>query len=170
VSRRAAKHDIGYLSAPEVKELADKALSVRLAHFRYNTEPSERDPHLGFILEDVGRIDGVDWPNGTVDLYGYTSLVLAAAQAQGQDLVQLQSRVGKLERLVVTAVQVQEQELAQLHNRIHELEREHDESEERIVPASVVLHARRSDPAPARVATHREREGKSSLIARGSLD
>jgi hypothetical protein len=98
ISRRSAKRDIGYLTAPELEEAAHRALAVPLAHFRYKDEPAARGPHLGFIIEDVGSSEGVDPPSGTVDLYGYTSLVLAAVQVQAREIEQLQARVRQLER------------------------------------------------------------------------
>jgi hypothetical protein len=98
ISRRAAKNDISYLTAPELDAAAHKALAVPLAHFRYRDEVTSRGPHLGFIIEDVGPIEGVDLPSGTVDLYGYTSLVLAAVQVQAREIEQLQARVRDLER------------------------------------------------------------------------
>jgi hypothetical protein len=97
ISRRSAKNDIRYLTAPELEEAANKALAVPLAHFRYKDEAISRGPHLGFIIEDVGSIEGVDAPSGTVDLYGYTSLVLAAVQLQAHEIERLQARVRQLE-------------------------------------------------------------------------
>jgi hypothetical protein len=93
-----AKNDVSYLAAPELEAAAHRALAVPLAHFRYKDEPGSRGPHLGFIIEDVGPIEGVDVPSGTVDLYGYTSLVLAAVQVQAHEIEQLQARVRQLER------------------------------------------------------------------------
>jgi hypothetical protein len=97
ISRRSAKSDISYLTAPELEEAAHNALAVPLAHFRYKDEAPSRGPHLGFIIEDVGPIEGVDGSAGTVDLYGYTSLVLAAVQRQAREIEQLQARVQQLE-------------------------------------------------------------------------
>jgi hypothetical protein len=53
---------------------------MRLATWRYKQDPSKE--RLGFIIDDNERSVAVDGRRDMVDLYGYTSLAVAAIQNQ----------------------------------------------------------------------------------------
>lgn len=89
ISRRRYKQDIRYLTADEVKRLHGDVLDLRLARFRYNLPGAPSASRLGFIIDDVGPSPAVA-PNGeTVDLYGYTSMAVAALQEQAREIDRL---------------------------------------------------------------------------------
>jgi len=98
ISRRSAKQDIAYLTPAELEVEAREVLAIPLARYRYRTEAAARAPHLGFIIDDVGPQACVDWGVGTVDLYGYTSMAVAALQMQEKEIRELRARVRELER------------------------------------------------------------------------
>lgn len=100
ISRAAHKRDITYLDAASRKEASDKALSMQLATWRYAWETGSDKEHLGFIIDDLGPAPA-DSPavregGQTVDLYGYTSLVLAAIQEQQAEIERLKAEVAAL--------------------------------------------------------------------------
>lgn len=97
ISRRSAKQDIEYLTASEIQQEAKAVLAIPLARYRYLDEPSSRAAHLGFIIDDVGPRECVDWSAKTVDLYGYTSMAVAALQAQEAEIQELRARLSELE-------------------------------------------------------------------------
>jgi hypothetical protein len=99
VSRRDAKRDIQYLDEPQLQSAEDQVLRIPLARFNYKWDaPSERR-RLGFIIEDVAPNPGViDEARGEVDLYGYTSLAVAALQEQAKEIAQLRQKVSQLEK------------------------------------------------------------------------
>lgn len=97
-SSRAAKRDIQYLGAAEADALAAQVRSIPLATYRYRDDTSARQ-HLGFILEDQPRgAWSVDDVNRRVDLYGYTSMLVAAVQSQQRQIEALQREVQSLRR------------------------------------------------------------------------
>ena len=53
---------------------------------------------LGFIIEDVEPSLSVDAPDDMVDLYGYTTMTVAALQAQARELAALRREVAGLKR------------------------------------------------------------------------
>ena len=70
--------------------------SFRLASYQYNVPGAPADTHLGFIIDDVEPSPSVA-PNGdTVDLYGYTSMAVAAVQEQAREIDQLKREVASL--------------------------------------------------------------------------
>jgi hypothetical protein len=94
VSRAKYKTDIEYLSASERGKLADDVQSIPLVRYRYKDGP-ERE-HLGFIIEDVEPSPGVDSQHDQVDLYGYTSMAVAALQQQHQEIEALEREIEAL--------------------------------------------------------------------------
>ena len=98
-STRRAKQDIHYLSAQEVEATAATALRLRLATYEYKALPST-GRHLGFIIEDSPNNPAVDRDGNLVDLYGYTSLLLATTQAQQRRILELEQKVGELTKTV----------------------------------------------------------------------
>jgi hypothetical protein len=98
-SLRRYKTGIEYVDASGIDQLRDAALRLRLARYRYLEDaPSLR--RLGVILDDVAPGTPISSDQRTVDLYGYASLAIAAAQAQERELVELRARVRALETAV----------------------------------------------------------------------
>lgn len=97
ISSRAAKRDIRYLSPAESAEVARAALGTRLATYEY-TDPALRGPRrLGFIYEDAATHPYARTPDiSGVDLYGYTSMLLATVQQQQRQIEALQRDVASL--------------------------------------------------------------------------
>jgi hypothetical protein len=96
VSTRRAKKDIRYLSQEDIESIAQQALRLRLATYEYKAPSGAGRRHLGFIIEDSPTAPAVDRDGNIVDLYGYTSMLLAATQAQQQKIQSLQNQVEAL--------------------------------------------------------------------------
>jgi hypothetical protein len=93
ISRRVYKTDIEYLDAAGLKRYADELDRLRLATYKYK---GGGPTHLGFIIEDVEPSVSVDSPRDMVDLYGYTSMAVAALKLQAQKIAALESELGQL--------------------------------------------------------------------------
>jgi hypothetical protein len=99
VSRRSYKDDIHYVDAQERADLAQQALSIQLARYRYKAEPAQAKQHLGFIIDDQpASCPAVHGDQTTVDEYGYTSMLLATVQHQQAEIAELKRRIDQLER------------------------------------------------------------------------
>jgi hypothetical protein len=98
VSTRRAKKDIHYLLPGEVQAMAAETLRLRLATYEYKAAPYAGRRHLGFVIEDSPGVPAVDRDADMVDLYGYTSMLLAATQAEAQQIQRLEEKVQALER------------------------------------------------------------------------
>ncbi len=99
VSRREYKKDITYLGDDDRVALADEALHTRLAEYRYKTESQETPRHLGFIIDDMPNASPAVQADKThVDLYGYTSMLLATVQEQQRQIDDLKKQVDALNR------------------------------------------------------------------------
>jgi hypothetical protein len=96
MSSRRAKTDIRYLSDSDIASLATQALRIRLATYEYKAAPYAGQRHLGFIIEDSPDVPAVDRDGSLIDLYGYTSMLLATTQAQQRQIESLQSKVEAL--------------------------------------------------------------------------
>ncbi len=95
ISLRAAKRDIQYLDEAALERYARELRGVRLATYRYRgADPA---PRLGFILEDGPPPEAVDAERDMADLYGYTSLAVAAFQVQARQIEALQREVARLQ-------------------------------------------------------------------------
>lgn len=99
ISRRRFKRDITYVAADERALLSQMLLETPLATWRYKNGDERR--RLGFILEDVILEDvepnpSVDAARDRVDLYGYTTMAVAALQEQAQQIAQLQVEIEAL--------------------------------------------------------------------------
>ncbi len=100
-SRREFKKDIDYVSDAERDELANEALSIPLATYRYKTEPSASKKHLGFIIDDQPENSPAVHADQThVDEYGYTSMLLATVQRQQREIDALNKRMDALQNLM----------------------------------------------------------------------
>ena len=100
VSSRRAKKEITYLSTRDAEAISRRLLKVKLATYRYRDPALGTGRKLGFILEDVGRSYAGDPARGRVDLYGYSSMLLATVQAQQRTIQKLQRQVEALSRAV----------------------------------------------------------------------
>ena len=97
VSRRAFKKDIEYVTDSEREELASEALSMSLARYRYKNESSSEKTHLGFIIDDQPDDSAAVASDAThVDLYGYTTMLLATVQEQQKQIDALKKQVQAL--------------------------------------------------------------------------
>ncbi|MCK6573592.1 hypothetical protein L6V77_21130 [Myxococcota bacterium] len=97
ISKRAYKDDVRYLPPTEVDAKASALLSVKLAEYRYTRETPGGKAHLGFIIDDGVPGDALRPSGDQVDLYGYTSLAVAALQAQARQIATLEARLAQLE-------------------------------------------------------------------------
>jgi len=97
ISRRDAKEDIRYLGAEEARRLHDELMKFRLATFRYKEAAAART-QLGFMIDDVAPSPSIDPARDMVDLYGYTSMAVAALQTQAREIEALTREVRALRR------------------------------------------------------------------------
>lgn len=98
ISRRAAKEDVSYLNDTDLDRLLGDIRRLRLATYRYKGEQVAGGAHLGFIIDDVGTSPAIAPDGGHVDLYGYTSMAVAAIQAQQKRIDALEHQVRTLEQ------------------------------------------------------------------------
>jgi hypothetical protein len=96
ISRREYKTDIDYLDAGARERLAGELLKFRLATYQYKPGVADGERHLGFIIDDVGQSPAVAPSGERVDLYGYTSMAVAALQTQAQQIARLEHEVASL--------------------------------------------------------------------------
>jgi hypothetical protein len=94
ISRREYKADIHYLNADELARYQQEVLEMKLATWRYKHEPAKT--RLGIIIDDNESSAAVDARRDMVDLYGYTSMVVAALQLQARQIEALQGEVKAL--------------------------------------------------------------------------
>lgn len=98
-STRAAKRDIAYLTAPEAERLSREVLATRLATYEYTEPLLAGRRRLGFILEDQPAASYVREPDrSSVDLYGYTSMLVATVQAQDRRIRTLEAAIATMRR------------------------------------------------------------------------
>src|SRR5438552_16580001 len=72
-------------------------MKFRLATFRYKEAAAART-QLGFIIDDVAPSPSIDPARDMVDLYGYTSMAVAALQTQAREIEALTREVRALRR------------------------------------------------------------------------
>ncbi len=94
ISRRDYKADIHYLNADELARVQREVLDMKLATWRYKHDPAKT--RLGIIIDDNESSSAVDARRDMVDLYGYTSMVVAALQQQALQIEALQGEVKAL--------------------------------------------------------------------------
>jgi len=98
VSSRRAKKEIVYLQPSERQRLAEDLARFKLATYEYRDPALAGKRHLGFIIEDVPGSPAVDRDGNMVDLYGYASMLVAAVQAQGEEIAKLKAELARLGR------------------------------------------------------------------------
>jgi hypothetical protein len=97
ISLAAAKHEITYLTDADRDRIRDEVVTMPLATWKYIREPRGEKEHLGFIIDDQPPSSPAVRPSGErVDLYGYTSMAVAAIQAQDREIEALRREVQSL--------------------------------------------------------------------------
>ncbi len=100
ISRAKHKTDIRYLDGKQIDRLRDELLNMKLATYRYRAAGPSAPTQLGFIIDDIGGGPSVNPDRETVNLYGYTSMAVAALQAQERELAVLREEVASLRRQI----------------------------------------------------------------------
>lgn len=98
ISSQRWKSDIRYLDAQELRARYEELRQMKLATYRYTQAGPQAPRHLGFILEDQPQSASVDRERDMVDLYGFTSLAVAAVQVQAQELAELKRQIAELQQ------------------------------------------------------------------------
>ncbi len=98
ISLASYKRDIDYLDEVDVRRLHDALLSYRLTTYRYKAQGEKGPLRLGFLIDDVGTGPSVAPDGRAVDLYGYTSMAVAAIQEQARQIEALERKVKDLEK------------------------------------------------------------------------
>jgi len=96
ISKAEHKRDIDYLSPDEVAAVQRELMAMKLATWSY-TDESPDATRLGFIIDDAPTSPAVRPGGEQVDLYGYTSMTVAALQAQAAQIEALEARLKALE-------------------------------------------------------------------------
>jgi hypothetical protein len=87
VSTRKAKEQIVYLDDADADRIAREVQAMRLATWVYKAPLDDGRPHMGIVLEDQPKGSyAVDLRSNMVDLYGYSSMLLATVQSQQREL------------------------------------------------------------------------------------
>lgn len=98
ISSRRFKDGVSYLSDSELAEVAQELQAIRLASYEYKQQKGNK--HLGFIIEDNPASRAVVPERDMVDLYGYTSMVVASMQVQAKELQALKAELAALKAQV----------------------------------------------------------------------
>lgn len=96
ISRAKYKKDIAYLSEAEKRQLSDDLMHIPLATYRYKSEGDADRAHLGFIIDDIAPSPAVSASGERVDLYGYTTMSVAAVQLQAKEIAELRKELDAL--------------------------------------------------------------------------
>ena len=96
VSRVKHKKGIQYLSESEVASIADEATTMRLSSWQYKAEGESMRRHVGFLIDDMPESIAVADSGERVDLYGYTSMAIAAVQVQDKRLQLLERELASM--------------------------------------------------------------------------
>jgi hypothetical protein len=101
ISQREKKRDIRYLGDDDRARLHEQMMALRLATYRYRVEGETAPEHLGFIIDDLGEGAACVQPDGQhVDLYGYTSMAVAALQVQARQIETLKAEIASLKQVL----------------------------------------------------------------------
>ncbi len=101
-SRSEYKRDITYLTQAQRQALLSEVLRIPLATYHYADDEEASSLRLGFIMEDVEPSLSINRDRDVVDVYAYTSMAVAAIQAQQEQIEALRREVEEL-RLAVPA-------------------------------------------------------------------
>jgi hypothetical protein len=94
ISRRSYKRDVRYLDGTDLAALESQVRALRLARYRYKDAPGRE--RLGFMIDDVPGSPAVDEPRDMIDLYAYTSMVVATVQRQAARLDAQEREIARL--------------------------------------------------------------------------
>jgi hypothetical protein len=97
ISTRKAKDGITYLEPAEADRIAKQVQSMKLASWIYKGALDDGRTHMGIVLEDQppGSF-AVDSRSNMVDLYGYSSMLLATAQSQQRQIEKQKKEIDAL--------------------------------------------------------------------------
>lgn len=98
ISRARYKREIQYLDEASLGRVRDDLLSMPLATWRYVSEDGAGPEHLGFIIDDAPSTPAVARDGEHVDVYGYTSMAVAAIQAQQRQIATLSAELQALRK------------------------------------------------------------------------
>ncbi|MBK8254233.1 MAG: hypothetical protein IPK82_16390 [Polyangiaceae bacterium] len=97
ISLASAKQDIAYLTDADRERIRTDLTTMPLATWKYKREGRGEKEHLGFIIDDQPTSSPAVRPSGErVDLYGYTSMAVAAIQAQDKEIAALKEEIKAL--------------------------------------------------------------------------
>jgi hypothetical protein len=102
ISRASFKKNIAYLGPAELDRYYEELRRIRLATYQYRDYGPTDRRHLGFLIEDQEASVSADPERDMVDLYGYTSLAVAALQVQALQIEALQREVADLRKRMET--------------------------------------------------------------------
>ena len=96
ISRAKYKKDIHFLAEEDLEPYRDQLLSLPLATWRYRDSKAGSRLHLGFMIDGHESLVCVEPERDQVDLYGYTSMAVAALKVQARQIEELQKEVAAL--------------------------------------------------------------------------
>lgn len=102
ISLRAFKQDVAYLAPGQVEALYGQVRDLRLATWVYKGDATATT-RTGFLIDDVPGSPAVAPDGQHVDLYGYTSMTVAAIQAQAQRIDALEKKLAELEAQIAAS-------------------------------------------------------------------
>jgi hypothetical protein len=100
ISRAAFKQDITFLEESDLKRYHDELIALPLATYSYRDAAKAERPHLGFIIDGHEGLICVQPERNQVDVYGYTSMAVAALKVQQQQIEALEAKLKALEARV----------------------------------------------------------------------
>ncbi|TNE46897.1 MAG: tail fiber domain-containing protein [Deltaproteobacteria bacterium] len=98
ISLRKYKKEIRYLGPNERAKLYRHLMQLKLATYRYKQAGPKSRQRLGFMIDDNPHSLAIDPQRDQIDLYAYTSMVVAAMQQQARTLKQLQQQIKALQK------------------------------------------------------------------------
>lgn len=98
ISRARYKRDIKYLDDSAIQRVHDDLMTMPLATWHYRSEKAAAREHLGIIIDDAPQSPAVAASGEYVDLYGYTSMAVAAIKAQQKQIDALNEEVRALRK------------------------------------------------------------------------
>jgi hypothetical protein len=96
ISTRTAKKDITYLSDGDESNILTKIKDINVATYHYSSENSNSPLRLGLIAEEAPQ-EVLSAGGKGVDVYKFSTFLLAGIQAQQKKLESLEARIAKLE-------------------------------------------------------------------------
>lgn len=96
ISRGEYKRGISYLTSERLEGVAREVQDIKLATYQYKESMGDGKKHLGFIIDDNPTGPAVDSTRQHVDLYAYTSMLVAAVQVQAKEIESLKQQVASL--------------------------------------------------------------------------